>query len=156
MAGLDCDGPHAVVQSFREPPKNNPPSVTVKRGLLDNKHCVCACKNIVDTVAVVKNENCDGMEHEFFVVSNSDQWLSCFHEIFDSLDNPDDSNDDIHDDGEEYIDAEDHDSPADSEDDDSDEDSEEEEDSDDDSKDEDFEDGDPDFDSLDDEEELMM
>ena len=118
MAGLDCDGPHAVVRSFREPPKNNPPSLIVKRGLLDDKYYVYACKNIVNTVAVVKNENCDGMEHEFFVVSNSDQWLSSFHKSFDSLDNPDDSNDDIHDDGEEYIDAENHHSPDDSEDDD--------------------------------------
>ena len=90
----------------------------MKRGLLDDKYYVYACKNIVNTVAVVKNENCDGMEHEFFVASNSDQWLSCFHKIFDSLDNPDDSNDDIHDDGEEYIDAENHHSPDDSEDDD--------------------------------------
>ena len=105
-----------MVRSFREPPKNNPPSLIVKRGLLDNRHYVCACKNIVNTVAVVKNENHDGTEHEFFVVSNSDQWLSCFHDIFDTLDNPDDGNDDIHDDGEECIDAEDNDTPDDSDD----------------------------------------
>ena len=95
---LDGAGPYAVVRSFKEDAKPAKPSKLVRRGCVDDKHFVYSCAAICGTVAVVKNENNDEMENEFFVVSNSNDWLDMFHEILDNADEANVSEEDSDDD----------------------------------------------------------
>ena len=82
-ADLDGAGPHAVVCSFKKEPSPLPPSKTVTVGELDNHHCVYHCNSIAGPAAVVKNQGDASLHNKFFVVSNSNHWLRCFHSLFD-------------------------------------------------------------------------
>ena len=82
-------GPHAVVRSFQEEPKDFPPSILVKRGVLADDHCVHPCTSISGPVAVVQNRTDSESENDFFVVSNKDDWLVKFHQRLVAVDETD-------------------------------------------------------------------
>ena len=105
FSGLEGAGPHAVVRSFQDEPKDFPPSILVKRGVLADDYYVCPCESISGPVAVVQNQAESESENEFFVVSNKDDWLETFHKKLEAGDESD-RNDEIDDDGEEYVDQE--------------------------------------------------
>ena len=98
-------GPHAVVRSFQEEPKDFPPSILVKRGVLADDYYVYPCTSISGPVAVVQNQTESELENEFFVVSNKDDWLVKFHEKLETGDETD-TNDETDNDGEEFVDQE--------------------------------------------------
>ena len=98
-------GPHAVVRSFQEEPKDFPPSILVKRGVLADDHCVHPCTAMSGPVAVVKNQTESESENDFFVVSNKDDWLVKFHEKLATGDETD-SSDETDNDSEECVDQE--------------------------------------------------
>ena len=82
-------GPHAVVRSFQEEPKDFPPSILVRRGVLADDYYVYPCTAISGPVAVVKNQTETESENDFFVVSNKDDWLVKFHEKLEAGDEND-------------------------------------------------------------------
>ena len=82
-------GPHAVVRSFLEEPKDFPPSILVKRGVLADDHHVYPCTSISGPVAVVQNRTDSESENDFFVVSNKDDWLVKFHQRLVAVDETD-------------------------------------------------------------------
>ena len=91
-ADLDRAGPYAVVCSFKKEPSPLPPSKIVTVGELDNQHCVYHCDSITGPAAVVKNHDDASSHNKFFVVSNSDHWLRCFHSLFNDDDNNNNEN----------------------------------------------------------------
>ena len=82
-------GPHAVVRSFQEEPKDFPPSILVRRGVLADDYYVYPCTAMSGPVAVVKNQTETESENDFFVVSNKDDWLVKFHEKLEAGDEND-------------------------------------------------------------------
>ena len=82
-------GPHAVVRSFLEEPKDFPPSILVKRGVLADDCHVYPCTSISGPVAVVQNRTDSESENDFFVVSNKDDWLVKFHQRLVAVDETD-------------------------------------------------------------------
>ena len=98
-------GPHAVVRSFQEEPKDFPPSILVKRGVVADDYYVYPCTSISGPVAVVQNQTDSELENVFFVVSNKDDWLVKFHELLVAGDETD-ANDETDSDGDEYVDQE--------------------------------------------------
>ena len=91
-ADLDGAGPYAVVRSFKKEPSPLPPSKIVTVGELDNHHYVYHCDSIAGPAAVVKNHGDASLHNKFFVVSNSNHWLRCFHSLFDQEDNKNNNN----------------------------------------------------------------
>ena len=80
---LDGAGAYAVVRSFKHEPSPLYPSKIVSVGELDNQYYVYHCDCINAPAAVVPNVG--GNDNKFFVVSNCDEWLRCFHQMFDTV-----------------------------------------------------------------------
>ena len=70
--------PHAIVRSFRDPPKAVTGSTIVMRGTLDERFYTYQCDNITDVAAVV--ENVGSQTNQFFFVQGREHWLRQFCE----------------------------------------------------------------------------